>query len=194
MGLIELPPMARPLLGAALSAAVLTATPALALSDTTSLRLAQPPAVSTVHVAHDFTSHAHTPKGDLLFPETALLATTEDGLLFPETARPELPLQRALREYGPYLPVIFLLWLASGAYFQWRFGVATPGGGGDRVAEARAAKRRADWLEASRIPGADDDAAAAPPPWSLVEAHDDLSGRIGRLKNALRERFNDRKS
>ena len=38
-----------------------------------------------------------------------------------------LPLQRALREYGPYLPVIFLLWLASGAYFQWRFGVATPG-------------------------------------------------------------------
>ena len=191
MGLIELPPMARPLLGAALSAA-LTATPALALSDTTPLLLAQPPAVSTVHVAHDFTSH--TTEVSLLFPETALLATTEDGLLFPETPRPELPLQRALREYGPYLPVIFLLWLASGAYFQWRFGVATPGGGGDRVAEARAAKRRADWLEASRIPGADDDAAAAPPPWSLVEAHDDLSGRIGRLKNALRERFNDRKS
>ena len=190
MGLIELPPMARPLLGAALSAA-LTATPALALSDTTSLRLAQPPAVSAVHVAHDFTSH--TTEVSLLFPETALLATTEDGLLFPETPRPELPLQRALREYGPYLPVIFLLWLASGAYFQWRFGVATPGGGGDRVAEARAAKRRADWLEASRIPGADDDAAAAPPPWSLVEAHDDLSARVGRLKDALRERF-DRKS
>ena len=192
MRLIELPPMARPLLGAALSAAVLTATPALALSDTTPLRLAQPPAVSTVHVAHDFTPH--TPKGDLLFPETALLATTEDGLLFPEPPRPELPLQRALREYGPYLPVIFLLWLASGAYFQWRFGVATPGGGGDRVAEARAAKRRADWLEASRIPGADDDAAAAPPPWSLVEAHDLFAARVGRLKNALRERFNDRKS
>ena len=187
---LELPPMARPLLGAALSAA-LTATPALALSDT--MPSLQPPAVSTVHVAHDFTSHAHTPKGDLLFPETALLATTEDGLLFPETPRAELPLQRALREYGPYLPVIFLLWLASGAYFQWRFGVATPGGGGDRVAEARAAKRRADWLEASRIPGADDDAAAAPPPWSLVEAHDDLSARVGRLKDALRERF-DRKS
>ena len=190
MRLIELPPMARPLLGAALSAA-LTATPALALSDTTPLRLAQPPTVSTVHVAHDFTSH--TTEVSLLFPETALLATTEDGLLFPETPRPELPLQRALREYGPYLPVIFLLWLASGAYFQWRFGVATPGGGGDRVAEARAAKRRADWLEASRIPGADDDAAAAPPPWSLVEAHDDLSARVGRLKDALRERF-DRKS
>ena len=188
---LELPPMARPLLGAALSAAVLTATPALALSDTTPLRLAQPPAVSTVHVAHDFTSH--TAEVSLLFPETALLATTEDGLLFPETPRPELPLQRALREYGPYLPVIFLLWLASGAYFQWRFGVATPGGGGDRVAEARAAKRRADWLEASRIPGADDDAAAAPPPWSLVEAHDDFSNRVGRLKDALRERF-DRKS
>ena len=129
----------------------------------------------------------------MLFPETAMLATTEDGLLFPETPRPELPLQRALREYGPYLPVIFLLWLASGAYFQWRFGVATPGGGGDRVAEARAAKRRADWLEASRIPGADDDAAAAPPPWSLVEAHDDFSNRVGRLKDALRKRF-DRKS
>ena len=191
MRLIELPPMARPLLGAALSAA-LTATPALALSDMPSLRLAQPPAVSTVHVAHDLTSHT-TEGGGLLFPETALLATTEDGLLFPETPRPELPLQRALREYGPYLPVIFLLWLASGAYFQWRFGVATPGGGGDRVAEARAAKRRADWLEASRIPGADDDAAAAPPPWSLVEAHDDLSARVGRLKDALRERF-DRKS
>ena len=190
MGLIELPPMARPLLGAALSAA-LTATPALALSDTPSLRLAQPPAVSTVHVTHDLPSH--TTEVSLLFPETALLATTEDGLLFPETPRPELPLQRALREYGPYLPVIFLLWLASGAYFQWRFGVATPGGGGDRVAEARAAKRRADWLEASRIPGADDDAAAAPPPWSLVEAHDDLSARVGRLKDALRERF-DRKS
>ena len=187
--------MARPLLGAALSAA-LTATPALALSDTAPLHLAQPPAVSTVyvatvHVAHDFTPH--TTEGGLLFPEAALLATTEDGLLFPETPRPELPLQRALREYGPYLPVIFLLWLASGAYFQWRFGVATPGGGGDRVAEARAAKRRADWLEASRIPGADDDAAAAPPPWSLVEAHDDLSARVGRLKNAPRERF-DRKS
>ena len=175
--------MARPLLGAALSAA-LTATPALALSDTT------PPAISTMHVARDFTSQ-----------------TAEDGLLFPETAPglsawaladsdltpPEQPLQRALREYGPYLPVIFLLWLASGAYFQWRFGVATPGGGGDRVAEARAAKRRADWLEASRIPGADDNAAAAPPPWSLVEAHDDLSARVGRLKDALRERF-DRKS
>ena len=183
--------MARPLLGAALSAA-LTATPALALSDTTPPRLAQPPTVSTVQAAHDFTSQ--TTEGGMLFPETAMLATTEDGLLFPETPRPELPLQRALREYGPYLPVIFLLWLASGAYFQWRFGVATPGGGGDRVAEARAAKRRADWLEASRIPGADDDAAAAPPPWSLVEAHDLFAARVGRLKNALRERFNDRKS
>ena len=103
---------------------------------TTPLRLAQPPAVSTVHVAHEFTSHTHTPKGDLLFPETALLATTEDGLLFPETPRPELPLQRALREYGPYLPVIFLLWLASGAYFQWRFGVAR------RAAAAIASPRR----------------------------------------------------
>ena len=54
-------------------------------------------------------------------------------------------------------------------------------------------KSCAGWLEASRIPGADDDAAAAPPPWSLVEAHDDFSNRVGRLKDALRKRF-DRKS
>ena len=59
---------------------------------------------------------------------------------------------RALKEYAAVFPYLLAVWLTVFVYFQWRFRLGGGDGGGDRLAEMTAARRKADWLEASRIP------------------------------------------
>tara|TARA_B110001452_G_C14943339_1_gene329930 strand:+ start:346 stop:579 length:234 start_codon:yes stop_codon:yes gene_type:complete len=55
-----------------------------------------------------------------------------------------------LKSYLQVFPLLLGIWTSVFVYFQWRFRMA--GEGGDRLADIKAARRQAAWLEASRIP------------------------------------------